>query len=474
MPAIALHQIGRRRLLGGLAVAGAAGAGAPLLVQWLQATVASGQASHLPRVAYLGVAGDPLASAFRARLEELGWVDGRTIQLVFSGTTPFNLARADADPLNGPDPAVARFLADVSGRRPAAVIVSTADAYTKKALAATRSIPVVMTASADPVGLGFVTSLAQPGGNATGISAVVPELDAKRLELLRDALPGARRVAVFWNPNDPVRGRTLDALRETARRLGLELVPVQVDFGATRFRLGTAFSRLDIAAEQVRLDALLVLEDAQEGQSEAGQIVAGAQQRRLPALFAFRAGSEQGGLLSYGPNLPALWQRAAEYVDRLLRGARPETLPVEQASSFELVVNADAAQQLGITLPAGLLARATQVLPAGTLTTAAATPPAANSTAHTLTLSIGREPERLDPALGGIYLFEAIVLHLLYRGLFDFDPAGAVVPGLAAELPSKQNGGISADGSVFTVRLKPDRLFSDGSALTAHDLEYSI
>jgi len=466
------RQIGRRRVLGGLAAAGVAGASAPLVVHWLQQTVFAGEAPHPPRIAYLGSADEPLAAPFRQRLAELGWSDGKTVRLQFSGTTPQALARADADPFNYPDPTLARFLGDVTGRHPASVIVAPSDAYTTKARASTHSIPIVMVASADPVALGFAASLAQPGGNATGLATLTPQLDAKRLELLHETLPNARRVAVLWDPNDPVRGQSNAALQSTATTLGLRLTFIQVPWH------GLTQSLTDIDVAQIGndpIDALLLFEDAQQGSIDVAQVAAAATARRLPAVFATRAGPEGGGLLSYGPSLPALAQRAAEYVDRLLRGARPETLPIEQAAAFELVVNAATASALGLTLPSTLLAQATQVLQpaAGGPAAGAAASPMPAPEPHTLTIALEHEPELLDPRQGGIIATDVIVQRLLWRGLFDFDAAGAVVPALAAEVPTRENGGISSDGLTFTVKLKPNQAFSDGSPLTAKDLEYS-
>ncbi|HLZ72701.1 MAG TPA: ABC transporter substrate binding protein [Dehalococcoidia bacterium] len=466
------RRFGRRRVLGGLAVVGAVGAGAPLLVHELQRTVFAGEPPHLPRIAYLGSADEPLAAPFVQRLAALGWADGKSMRLLFSGTSPQALARADQVPWNYPDPALARFLSDVTGRQRARVIVAPSDAYASNARAATNSIPIVTVASADPVGLGFAQSLARPGGNTTGLATLTPQLDAKRIELLHEALPTARHVAVLWDPNDPVRGQSNAALQDTAATLGLRLTFIQVRWDG----LTSVLSDLDVAqVSSDPLDALLLLEDAQQGSIDVSQVATAATARRLPAVFATRAGPESGGLLSYGPSLPALAQRAAEYVDRLLRGARPETLPIEQASAFELVVNSATASALGLSLPSTVLAQASEVLqPAAPGRAAAGGSPAAGSGPHTLTIALDHEPEHLDPRQGGILAVDVIVQRLLWRGLFDFDAAGAVVPALAAELPTRENGGISADGLTFTVRLKANQTFRDGSPLTAQDLEYSI
>ena len=211
-----------------------------------------------------------------------------------------------------------------------------------------------MANSTDPVGTGFVSSLARPGGNVTGLTAISPELNAKRLELLREAVPGLSRVAIMWNPD--VRGDLLD-YKETesaARSLRLQLQSVEVS-------RADDFERAFSALTTGRAEALIVAPSALTF-ANRDQIASLAQKHRLPSMYGGREYVDAGGLIAYGPNLAERWRRAATYVDKILKGAKPGDLPVEQPTKFELVINLKTAKALGLTIPPSLLRRADEVI----------------------------------------------------------------------------------------------------------------
>jgi putative tryptophan/tyrosine transport system substrate-binding protein len=219
----------------------------------------------------------------------------------------------------------------------------------------TETIPIVMANSTDPVGTGFVVSLARPGRNITGNSSMSPELNGKRLELLKEVVPGLSRVAILWNPD--IRGAVLD-YKETegaARALRLQLQSVEV----TRTHdLERAFAAMTTG----RAEALVVPAVNPLAYTNRREIARLAQQNRLPALYGEGAYAEAGGLIAYGPSAADLWRRAAVYVDKILKGAKPGDLPVEQPTKFELVVNLKTAKTLGLTIPSSLVRRADRVL----------------------------------------------------------------------------------------------------------------
>jgi putative ABC transport system substrate-binding protein len=218
----------------------------------------------------------------------------------------------------------------------------------------TQTIPIVMANSTDPVGTGFVASLARPGGNITGLTGISPELSAKRLGLLKEVVPGLSRVAIVWNPDD--RGAVLDykEAENAARSLRLQLQSVEVGRADDFDR---AFSVLMTG----RAEALIVIGSALAF-TNRHQIVSLAQKNRLPAMYGQRAYVDAGGLIAYGPDLADAWRRAATYVDKILKGAKPGELPVEQATKFELVINLKTAKDLALTIPQSVLARADEVI----------------------------------------------------------------------------------------------------------------
>ncbi len=219
---------------------------------------------------------------------------------------------------------------------------------------ATQTIPIVMTTAIDPVGAGLVASLARPGGNLTGLSGLGAQLNEKRLELLQEVVPGLTRVAVLWNAANPANAAAWHETQAAAHALGLRLHSQEVR-GPQDFE--GAFARM----AQARPEALLVLSDAFIGMHRH-QIVAFATQQHLPGMFAGRPSVVDGGLMYYGQNPSNNYRRAAYYVDRILKGTKPADLPVEQPTTFELVINLKTAEALGLTISPTLLFQATEVI----------------------------------------------------------------------------------------------------------------
>ena len=314
----------------------------------LLATPLATEAQQAGRVYRIGIltnkASDPAESrqwqAFRLGLQERGWIEGENILIEFRGAAG-NSARA---------PELAADLV----RRKVDLIVTRGSLFTGAAKAATSSIPIVFVAHADPVGSGHVASLARPGGNITGLAILQTELGSKGLELLRSVIPAVTRIAVLWHPGTPSAVPGLKALEGPARMLRLELQPVGAQSAAE-------FEGAFAAMARARAQAVLVL---------ATPIFFGERQRlgelaiahRLPTMFQVRDYAEAGGLMSYGADLADFYRRGAIHVDKILRGAKPADLPVEQPTKFELVVNLKTAKALGLTIPPSLLQRADQVI----------------------------------------------------------------------------------------------------------------
>ena len=274
------------------------------------------------------------------RLKDLGYIEGRTLTLDF--------ASGEGRVEQLPDLA-ARLVA----RRPA-IIVAFGGAETALAVRnATSAIPVVFTIATDPVTDGLVSSVARPGANVTGVSSLNAELDAKRLELLKEILPAIKRVAVLVNPTDRTSAAALKRAQTAARLLGLQLEVVEV---RTPVEIDAAIGRAKARAEAVMLLGTPYFFPHLQ------QIAALAAKHRLPFIAPWRELPVAGGLMSYGTNVQEIFRRAADMVDRILKGARPGDLPVEQPTTFELVINAKAAEALGIRLSPALLTRADVVL----------------------------------------------------------------------------------------------------------------
>jgi putative ABC transport system substrate-binding protein len=234
------------------------------------------------------------------------------------------------------------------------VIVVISTPAIQAARRATRTIPIVMATSSDPVQTGLVASLARPGGNVTGLSILSSELSGKRLQLVREAAPGVSRVAVLWNPSNPGSELQFRQMQLAARAVGAEVVGLEATHGPD-------LDRALAAALSARAGALVVLDDPLPFNHRA-RITAFAAKHRLPALYGLSAFASDGGLLTYGPDTGEMMRRAATYVDKIVKGARPGDLPIEQPTKFELVVNLKTAKAMGLTIPASVLLRADRVI----------------------------------------------------------------------------------------------------------------
>src|SRR5499425_2010641 len=323
------HPLGRRRFMAALAGG---------LVAVPRAAEAQ-QAAKIARIGWLGsdrVGG--LATAFLQGLRDLGYVEGRNVVIEYR-TADGQLERL---------PALATELVSLK----VDVIVTQSTVAALAAKQATRTIPIVFGAVSDPVVTGLVASFAQPGGNVTGSSFFTPELVGKSLQLLKQTVPGASRVAVLWQPAafaEPQGKAFLEAAELAARTLGVQLHVV----GARGpDDLDRAFSEMTRA----RVNALAVLSSPWLVR-ERQHLAAVAAKSRLPAVYPWREAVVSGGLMSYGPNARDLFRRAAAYVDKILKGRKPADLPVEQPTKFELVINLKTAKALGLTIPPSLLQR---------------------------------------------------------------------------------------------------------------------
>jgi len=298
------------------------------------------QGQKLYRVGILTVAPDRNWDELFQGLRELGYVDGQN--LIVERRYSEGHAERWSDLAND----LVRLKVDV-------IVVST----TPAALAAkkgTSTIPIVFPAAFDPLGAGLATSLAKPGGNVTGFGLLVPEVSAKGLALLKEAVPTLTNAAVLWNPTNPANSQVWKDVEVTARGIGLVLQPHEV-------REPPDIEAAYAAMTQERPDGLLVLTDEILYQYK-NSIVDFAIRKRLPAVFQFREFSERGGLMSYGPSLPDMFRKAANYVGRILKGAKPADLPIEQPTKFEFVINLKTAKALGLEIPPQLLARADEVI----------------------------------------------------------------------------------------------------------------
>jgi putative ABC transport system substrate-binding protein len=326
-------DIGRREfitLLGGAAAA------------WPLAARAQ-QVGKLPTIGFL-VSGTPSShgpwvAGFVQRLRELGWIEGRTIAIEYRWA-------------EGRTERAAEFAAEFV-RRNVDVIVTMATAVIAAAMQATSVIPIVFAAAGDPVGTGLVASLARPGGNVTGLSIQQTDLAAKRLELLREIVPGLRRLAILANVGGLAVMLDMREVEATARSLGLEVITAEIQRGED---IVPAFEALN-----GRADALYVCFDPLVNTNRI-RIITLALAARLPTMHGSRDHVEAGGLISFGPNIPDLFRRAADLVDKILRGAKPADIPVEQPTNFDLVVNLTTTKALRLNVPPTLLARADEVI----------------------------------------------------------------------------------------------------------------
>ena len=324
--------IGRRELLAALGGAAA----------WPLAARAQ-QAGKLPTIGFLGPNTHSAASEWVAalvkRLRELGWTEGRTITIEYRWA-------------EGREERFAEIAAELV-RLKADVIVTSGTQAVMASKNATSVIPIVFATAGDPVGSGLVASLARPGGNVTGLATLANELAGKRLELLREVVPGLRRLAIMGNVGNPYITLELGEVRAAARMLGLEAITLEIRRAQD---LASAFEALKSGA-----DALYVCTDALVNTHRI-RINIAALGERLPTMHGSRDFVEAGGLMSYGPNFPDMFRRTADYVDKILRGAKPGDLPVEQPTKFDLVVNLTTAKALRLEIPPTLLTRADEVL----------------------------------------------------------------------------------------------------------------
>jgi putative ABC transport system substrate-binding protein len=330
MPFNQLHRRKFVTLLGGAAAA------------WPLAARAQ-QSAKLPTIGFLGQSTPVIESrrlaAFLKRLRELGWIEGRTVAIEYRWAEGRSERAAEI---------AAEFV-----RLNVDLIFAGGTEQVLAAKKATAVIPIVFPVAADPVSTGIVASLARPGGNVTGLSTLATDLAVKRLEILRDIFPGLGRLAVMANVGAPGAVLQMHEFNAAARSLGLEVVPLEI---RRTEDIAPALESL-----KGRADALYVAGDALVNLNQI-RINTFALVARLPTIYVQREFVEAGGLMSYGPNFLDLHRRAAEYVDKVLRGANPADLPVEQSTRFELVINLVTARALGLTVPPTLLARADEVI----------------------------------------------------------------------------------------------------------------
>jgi ABC-type uncharacterized transport system substrate-binding protein len=303
---------------------------------------ARAQQVRLPTIGFLGAATPsvwaPWIAAFEQRLRELGWIEGRTVAIDYRWA-------------EGRSERYAEIAAEFVQRKVDVIVtVGSAVPVVKQA---TSVIPIVFALAADPVGAGLVASLSRPGGNVTGLSNQQSDLASKRIELLREILPNARRLAILANVDHSESVLEMDEVQNAARGFGIEVVKLEI---RRALDIAPAFEGIKHQA-----DALYVVVSALIA-SNRMRIMTFALSARLPTIINIREYAEAGAMLSYGPRIPDLWRRAADYVDKILRGAKPADLPVEQPTKFDLVINLTTAKALGLTVPPTLLARADEVI----------------------------------------------------------------------------------------------------------------
>ena len=302
------------------------------------------QPKKVPRIGvlwpFLPTVGPPLAEAFRQGLRNLGYVEGQNIAIEYRYS-------------EGKDSRLPDLASELLRLKVDAIFApSTTAALAAKN--ATNEIPIITATAADPVGSGLIANLAHPGGNVTGLSLLASlEISGKQLELLKEALPKLTRVAVLADPASPPTAGLVKEAEQAARSLGVQLRVVET---RDPNELEGAFSTI----KKEHVGALLVIASPFIGSNP--RIVSFATSSRLPAMYPYTESVDAGGLMSYGPNRPDLFRRAAVYVDKILKGANPANLPVEQPTKFEFVVNLKAAKQIGLTIPPTVLARADKVI----------------------------------------------------------------------------------------------------------------
>jgi ABC-type uncharacterized transport system substrate-binding protein len=277
-------------------------------------------------------------AAFEQRLRELGWSEGRTVAIEIRWA-------------EGRSERFAEIAAEFVRLKVDVIVTSGPPVFAAKQ--ATSVIPIVFATVADPLSTGLVASLTRPGGNVTGLSLTSPELAGKRLELLREAIPGLRQLAIMANADYPPSMRELDGVETAARPLGIETIALKIRQAAD---IAPAFEVL-----KGRAQALYVVGETLTSANQV-QIHSFALAARLPTMDPHRESVETGGLMSYAPNFPSLFRRAADYVDKILRGAKPGDIPVEQPTKFDLIINLTTAKALGLTISPSFLLRADEVI----------------------------------------------------------------------------------------------------------------
>jgi putative tryptophan/tyrosine transport system substrate-binding protein len=277
--------------------------------------------------------------AFTQRLRELGWIEGRTVAIEYRWA-------------EGREDRYAEIAAEFVRLR-VDVILTQGTPSVLAAKRATSNIPIVFASAGDPVGNGLVASLARPGGNVTGLSAQMTDTVSKRLAFLRDVVPSLRTLAIIANLGNPFAMLEVSDVEIVARRLGLDFATFDIRQAES---IASAFDALRGRAEALYIatDPFLI--------TNRSHIIASAQDARMPTIFGFREFAAEGGLMSYGSNIPDQFRRAADFVDKILHGTRPADIPVEQPTRFDLVINSKAAEALGLTIPETLLATADEVI----------------------------------------------------------------------------------------------------------------
>jgi putative ABC transport system substrate-binding protein len=304
------------------------------------------QTGKIPRIGFLDTSTTSgsavLVEAFRQELSKLGWTEGKNI------TIEYRFAEGKNDRLPELAADLARLKVDL--------IVVSATPSALAAKSATTTIPIVMVSAGDPVALGLVASLARPGGNVTGLSALATELNTKRLEVIKDAVPKLARVGYLRSPRpSTAQGLQLKELRAAALELKLQLEEIETQ--ADPKGLESAFQ----TAKQKQMGAIMMT-TSRPFFAERKRIVELAGKNRLPAIYFQKEFVDEGGLMSYGTDFVDLYRRMAVYVDKILKGAKPADLPVQQATKFEFVINLKAAKQIGLTIPSRVLERANRVI----------------------------------------------------------------------------------------------------------------
>jgi len=295
-------------------------------------------AGRMTRIGYLAVSPRPTDEVFRQALRELGYVEGQNLTILYRWGESGNYAP----------------LAEDLVRSKVDLIVAVASPATRAAKEATNTIPIVITDVGDPVAYGFVPSLARPGGNITGMSAGLIEIGPKGLQFIKEIQPTAAWVAILGNPNNPGHGATVRSVEAAAPSVGLKS---RVYVAAKPDDVTTVFA----AILRERPDALFVIPDHFLFTQRA-RIIEFALTNRFPAVYGLKEYVPDGGLMALGPNRDEMFRRAALYVDKILKGAKPADLPIEQPTRFELLINLKAARALGLTIPQSLLLRADQVV----------------------------------------------------------------------------------------------------------------